>query len=107
MKDEDIQSLLQQATRLQDKMQEAQDRLEQQEVVGASGGDLVEIVMNGHHDVSAVRISEKLMDDREILEELIAAAINNAVQKIERLSQEAMEKMTGTLPGMDFLSRTK
>lgn len=107
MKDEEIHNLLKQASRLQDKMQEAQNNLEQQEVVGASGGGLVEIVMNGRHDVSDVKISENLMDDREILEDMIAGAINDAVRKIDRLSQEAMEKMTGTLPGMDFLSLTK
>lgn len=107
MKDEQIQSLLQQASNLQDRMQEEQDKLERQEVVGASGGGMVEIVMNGRHDVSDVRISEQLMDDREILEDMIAGAVNDAARKIDRLSQEAMENMTGTFPGMDFLSLTK
>ncbi len=101
MKD-DIQDLLKHATKLQNQMQEAQTKLEQQDVVGAAGGGLVEVIMNGRHDVSNVKISEEVMDDKDILEDLIAGAINDAVRKVDKISQEALENMAVAMPNMNI-----
>ncbi len=99
----EIENFLKQATQIQDKMKQTHNRLEQQEVIGVAGGGLVKVVMNGRHDVSDVNISDGLMDDREILEDMIAGAINDAVRKIDEISQEEIEKLAVGLPSMDFL----
>ena len=101
---DNFQDLLNHATRIQEEMQDAQSRIDQQEVVGASGGGLVEVSMNGRHDVSRVKISDEVMDDREVLEDLVAGAINDAVRKVDNISQETIKNLAFGKPNIDFLN---
>ena len=76
-------------------MQKMQEELANAEVTGQSGAGLVSIVMTGRHDVRRVSIDDSLLqEDKEILEDLIAAAVNDAVRKIEQSSQDGMAGMT-------------
>ena len=87
--------LMKQAQQMQEKMQKMQEELANAEVTGQSGAGLVSVVMNGRHDVKRVSLDDSLMqEDKEILEDLIAAAVNDAVRKIEQNSQEKMAGMT-------------
>lgn len=83
--------LMKQAQQMQEKMQKMQEELANAEVTGQSGGGLVSVVMTGRHDVKRVSIDQSLMstdeDDKEVLEDLIAAALNDAVRKVEQNSQ--------------------
>ncbi len=97
-------NLMKQAQKMQEQMQQAQEQLAQEETQGESGAGMVKVVMTGRHDVKQVLLSDELMqEDKEILEDLIAAAVNDAVRKIEAKSQEQMSKMgagMGLPPGM-------
>jgi nucleoid-associated protein EbfC len=93
---------MKQAQEMQANMQKAQEELANMEVTGESGGGLVTVVMNGRHDVKRVSIDDSLMgDDKEMLEDLLAAAVNDAVRQVERNTQEKMSGMTAglNLPG--------
>ncbi len=96
-------NLMKQAQKMQEDMQKAQEEIARAEVTGEAGAGLVSIVMNGRHDVKRVSIDDSLMEeDKEILEDLIAAAVNDAVRKVESTSQEQMSKITqgmGMPPG--------
>lgn len=96
-------NLMKQAQKMQEDMQKAQEEVQRAEVNGESGAGLVKITMNGRHDVKGVEIDASLMEeDKEILEDLIAAAINDAVRKVEQNTQEKMSKITsgmGMPPG--------
>ncbi|MBV0932925.1 YbaB/EbfC family nucleoid-associated protein [Marinobacterium weihaiense] len=96
-------NLMKQAQKMQEDMQKAQEEIQRAEVTGESGAGLVSITMNGRHDVKAVSIDDSLMEeDKEILEDLIAAAVNDAVRKVEQNTQEKMSKITsgmGMPPG--------
>jgi len=96
----DIGDIMKQAGEMQAKMKEMQDKLADLEVTGEAGGGMVKIVMNGKGYAKAVAIERALMkeDDAEILEDLIAAAINDAKAKLETQSQEQMKAMTAGLP---------
>jgi len=92
-------NLMKQAQQMQADMQKAQEELANMEVTGSAGGDMVSVVMTGRHDVRRVSIDDSLMqDDKEMLEDLIAAAVNDAVRKIEKESQERMASMTSGMP---------
>ena len=94
--------LMKQAQEMQENMQKAQEELANMEVTGESGGGLVSVVMTGRHDVKRVTIDDSLMgDDKDMLEDLLAAAVNDAVRQVERTSQEKMSGMTAglNLPG--------
>ncbi len=94
-------NLMKQAQEMQDKMKQAQDDLAKLEVSGESGAGLVKITMTGRHDVRKVDIDASLMsEDKEMLEDLVAAAMNDAVRKIEDNNQTNMADMTAgmTLP---------
>ncbi len=97
-------NLMKQAQKMQEDMQKAQEELANIEIKGASGGGLVKIVMTGKHEVKRVSIDDSLLgDDKDMLEDLVAAAINDAVHKLEAESQEKMSGMTAGLnlpPGM-------
>lgn len=99
-----IGKLMQQAQAMQGKVQEAQEELASMEVTGEAGAGLVKVVMTGKHEVRAVRIDDSVFeDDREILEDLVAAAFNDAVQRVARTTQEKMAELTGGMnlpPGM-------
>jgi hypothetical protein len=92
--------LMKQAQDMQEKMAKMQEELAQAEVTGQSGAGLVSVVMNGRHDVKRVSIDDSLMtEEKEILEDLVAAAFNDAVRKLEKSSQE---KMAGMTAGMNL-----
>ena len=88
--------LMQQAQRVQEDLQRAQEELAKLEVTGQSGGGMVSVTMNGRHEVRSVRIDRKLFaDDPEMAEDLVAAAINDAVNKVAAASQQRMSEVTG------------
>ena len=90
--------IMKQAQQMQANMLKAQEELAAMEVAGESGAGLVSVVMNGRHDIKRVHIDASLMqDDKEILEDLLAAAVNDAVRKIEQVTQEKYAGMTGGL----------
>lgn len=94
--------LMKQAQEMQANMQKAQEELANLEVTGEAGGGLVSVVMTGRHDVKRVTIDASLMsDDKDMLEDLLAAAVNDAVRQVERNTQEKMSGMTAgiNLPG--------
>jgi len=98
-------NIMKQAQAMQENMQKAQEELANIDVTGESGGGMVKLTMTCRHDVKNVQIDPELMgdaDDREILEDLVAAAVNDAVRKVEQASQEKMAGLTGGLniPGM-------
>ncbi len=87
--------LMKQAQQMQANMQKMQEDLAKAEVKGEAGAGLVAVVMNGRHDVKRVHIDSSLMsEDKEMLEDLLAAAVNDAVRKVETQSREQMAKMT-------------
>lgn len=87
--------LMKQAQKMQENMQKAQEELAEMEVEGKAGGGLVNVVMTGRHDLRKVTIDDSLMDDKEMLEDLIAAAVNDAVRVVETTTQEKMGSLTG------------
>ena len=90
-----IAGLMQQAQRMQEEMKRAQDEIAQAEVTGQSGGGVVSVVMSGRHEVRRVNIDRKLFaDDPEMTEDLIAAAFNDAVNKVAALTQERLGGLT-------------
>lgn len=90
--------LMKQAQQMQDQMKEAQEELKNLQVTGESGAGLVRVTMSGRHDVISVSIDDSLMqEEREMLEDLMAAAVNDAVRKVEESSREKMSSMTGGL----------
>ena len=96
----DFQKMMQQAAGLQQKMQEAQESLAALEAEGLAGGGLVRVMINGKGYARKVSIDPSLFaeDDKEVLEDLIAAAINDAKAKLEADTAEKMKEMTAGLP---------
>lgn len=92
---ENFGQILKQASELQAQMKRVQHEMDNQVVTGISGGGLVKVQMNGRHDVSGVIVDDSLLEDKEVLQDLVAAAINNAVQKIDQVHQEKLADMTG------------
>ena len=91
---------MQQAQQMQEQMQRAQEELASMEVNGESGAGLVKVTMTGRHDVKRVNIDISLMkEDKEMLEDLLAAAVNDAVRRIEAAQKE---KMGGLAGGMNL-----
>ncbi len=96
-----IGNLMKQAQQMQANMQKAQEEMANIEVTGKSGGGLVSVVMTCRHDVKRVEIDDSVMDDKEMLEDLLAAAVNDAVRLVEQTTQEKFSGMTAgmNLPG--------
>lgn len=89
-----IGNLMKQAQKMQADMQKAQEELANMEVTGESGGGMVQIVMTGRHEARRVTLDPSLLDDdKEMLEDLIAAAVNDASHKIETMTQERFSGM--------------
>ncbi|MCL2830689.1 MAG: YbaB/EbfC family nucleoid-associated protein [Betaproteobacteria bacterium] len=100
-----IAGLMKQAQQMQENMRKAQEQLAQQEVEGVSGAGMVKVTMTCAHDVRRVSIDSTAMDDKEILEDLVAAAFNDAVRRAEAVTQERMAGFGAGLelpPGMKF-----
>jgi DNA-binding YbaB/EbfC family protein len=94
-----IGNLMKQAQLMQENLKKAQEQIAELEVEGQSGAGLVKVTMNGKHDVRRVSIDASLMgDDKEMLEDLVAAAVNDAVRKVESVSQEKMSAVTAGMP---------
>lgn len=86
-----LSDLMQQAQNMQAEMQKVQERLASAEVSGEAGAGLVTVVMTGRHDVKRVSIDDAVLrEDKEVLEDLLAAAVNDAVRKVEAHNREAM-----------------
>ena len=100
----DLGKIMKQAQRMQEEMQKSQQRLAEEEVTGESGGGLVKVTINGKHETRRVQIDDSLMgDDKEMLEDLIAAAMNDANQRVSQKMQDSMSGLTAGLnlpPGM-------
>jgi DNA-binding YbaB/EbfC family protein len=93
-----IGNMMKQAEALQRNMQKAQEEIAATEIVGESGGGMVKVTMNGRHEVKRVQIEPAVIgEDREMLEDLVAAACNDAVRKVETTTQQ---KMSGLMSGM-------
>ena len=95
--------LMKQAQMMQDNMKKAQEQLATIEVEGLSGGGMVKVVMTCRNDVKRVAIDASVLDDKEMLEDLLAAAFNDAVRKADATSQEKMGGLTAGMqlpPGM-------
>lgn len=87
--------LMKQAQQMQANMQKMQEELANAEVKGEAGAGLVAVIMTGRHDVKRVHIDDRLMrEDKEMLEDLLAAAVNDAVRKVEHQNREKMQQMT-------------
>lgn len=91
-------NIMRQAQEMQENLKKAQEEIAAMEVSGESGGGMVKVIMTGCHDVRRISIDPSLMgDDREMLEDLVAAAVNDAVQKVESRTKE---KFAGFTSGM-------
>jgi len=94
-----IAGLMKQAQQMQENMKALQEQLAQMEVEGQSGAGMVKVVMTCKHDVRRVVIAPNLLaDDKDMLEDLVAAAMNDAVRKVETLTQEKMSNVSAGLP---------
>ncbi len=94
-----LAGLMKQAQQMQENMKRMQEQLATLEVEGQSGAGLVKVTMTCRHDVKRVAIDPSLLaDDRDMLEDLVAAAVNDAVRKVEATTQEKMSAITGGLP---------
>jgi DNA-binding YbaB/EbfC family protein len=99
-----LAGLMKQAQQMQENLKKAQDEIAAMEVEGQAGAGMVKVTMTGRHDVKRVNIDPSLMgDDKDMLEDLIAAAVNDAVRRVETVTQEKMGGLTsgfGLPPGM-------
>lgn len=98
-----IAGLMKQAQQMQENMKKAQEQLALVEVEGQSGAGMVKVLMTCAHNVRRVTIDASAMDDKEMLEDMVAAALNDAVRRAEQVSQERMSGLTAGLnlpPGM-------
>ncbi|MEA1950670.1 MAG: YbaB/EbfC family nucleoid-associated protein [Planctomycetota bacterium] len=100
-----IGSLLKQAQEMGGRMQAINEELKTRRTTGSAGGDMVTVEVNGLNEVLACRIDQQLIDsgDRELIEDLVASAVNQALAKAKELHAEAMQSLTGgmELPGLD------
>jgi len=100
-----IGNIMRQAQAMQENLKKAQEQLATIEVTGSAGGGMVSVVMTCRHDIKRVQIDPSLMqDDKEVLEDLVAAAVNDAVRKAEKTTQEKMSGLTAGLniPGLNL-----
>ena len=100
----DPQAMMRQVQNMQDEIRAKQDELEAREYTGTASGEMVTVTMTGKHEVTAIKIKPEAVDpdDLEMLEDLIAAAVNSAVAAVDKDSDEEMAKMTGgmNIPGL-------
>ena len=101
-----LAGLMKQAQQMQDNMRRLQEQLASVEVEGQAGAGLVKVIMNCKHDVKRVSIDQTLLtDDKDMIEDLVAAAVNDAVRRVESTVQEKMAGVTAGMPlppGMKF-----
>ena len=95
-----LAGLMQQAQRMQEEMKRAQEEIAQAEITGEAGGGLARVVMSGRHEVRRISIDRAAIgDDHEMMEDLVAAAVNDAVNKVAALTRE---RMGGLAQGMNL-----
>ncbi|MBQ3584318.1 MAG: YbaB/EbfC family nucleoid-associated protein [Lachnospiraceae bacterium] len=96
-----MNNLMKQAQRMQRQMEETTKELEEKEVTATAGGGAVEVTVSGKKEIVKVKLAEEVVDpdDIEMLEDLIMAATNEALRKMEEISQQSMAKITGGLGG--------
>ena len=95
-----MKDLMKQAQAMQEDMQKIQEEVANTEVQGVSGAGLVSVTMTGRHDVLKINIDPSLLsEDKEILEDLSAAAVNDAVRKVAKMSEEKMSGAMGAMGG--------
>ena len=96
-----MNNLMKQAQKMQKQMEEAQAQLDELEITATAGGGAVEVTVTGKREVTKVKLSEEVVDpdDIEMLEDLIVAATNEALRKVDEASQQSMSKITGGLGG--------
>ena len=95
---QNLGNLMKEAQKMQQRMQEAQQQLSELLVTGESGGGMVRVKMNGRHDVTEVKVNPSLLEEEiGMLEDLFAAAINDAVRKIEKASKDTISQLTAGL----------
>ena len=93
-----INNIMKQAQEMKVNMEKAKKELLETEVIGQSGGGMVKVIMNGNHEVNRVEINENLMkDDKEMFEDLVAVAINDANRRVEKITQERMSNVTSNM----------
>ncbi len=99
-----MNNLMKQAQKMQRQMEESQKALEEQEFTASAGGGAVEITITGKHEITKVKLAEEVVDpdDIEMLEDLIAAAVNEAFRKVDEANAAAMSRFTGGLGGFGF-----
>ncbi len=95
-----LAGLMKKAQEMQKNLEKAQEEVAKLEVNGESGAGMVKVTMTGKHDIKKVTIDEAVMDDKEMLEDLIAAAINDANRKVEEQTQTKMSGVSSGMPGM-------
>ena len=97
-----MNNLMKQAQKMQRQMEEATKELEEKEMTASAGGGVVEVTVSGKKEITKIKIDPEAVDpeDVEMLEDLIMAAVNEALRKIEEYSQQSMNKITGGLNGL-------
>jgi DNA-binding YbaB/EbfC family protein len=99
MKIGNLNDIMKQAQLMQEKMRQVQDEIAGMEIRGESGAGMVSVVMTGRHDVKRVTLDPSLMkEDKQVLEDLVAAAMNDAVRRTEQATQEKLSRVTGGVP---------
>lgn len=93
-----LAQLMQQAQKMQADLKQAQADLAALEVNGEAGAGMVKVTLSGRHEVKAIHIDDDAMGDREMLEDLLVAAFNDAVNRLQTVSQEKLAGLTGGLP---------
>jgi len=100
----DLTGLMKQVQRLQAKIEEIRNELSEKEIEGSAGGGMVKVVVNGNREVISVKIEPEALEDKQMLEDLIVAAINDALRKAKAVMEEEISKLTSVfginLPGL-------
>lgn len=100
----DVNALMRQAQKMQEEMKAKQEELENTEYQASAGGGMVQITMTGKHEITSLKINPEIVDkdDIEMLEDMVAAAVNEAVRKVDEDAEAAMQKITGgaNFPGL-------
>ncbi len=99
-----MNNLMKQAQKMQKQMEEAQKQLEEMEMTATAGGGAVEVTVSGKHEITKVKLAEEVVDpdDIEMLEDLIMAAVNEAMKKVDDAKDQSMSRLTGGLGNLPF-----
>ena len=99
---QNVNQLMQQAQKLQEDMKAKQEEMEAASHTVTAGGGMVEITMTGAHEVTALKLKPEIVEDIEMLEDLLAAAVNEAVRVVDEATQQGMASVTGALAGLNL-----